>query len=144
MTWLLRTLAFFVLCFFVLPLLRVEDPFRSISLRFFSQSAQAKLYEHRCDPDRTYLFSYELDGEAYLQRYDGYVEPLDDLIPEPLRCTGTLQAPVPMAIRFVPFFRYWSEPEKAIRPSLALFFLLNAVKLGSVLLIVFTFVRRRS
>ncbi|MCC6753616.1 MAG: hypothetical protein IT266_06485 [Saprospiraceae bacterium] len=144
MTWLLRTLAFFVFCFFVLPLLRVEDPFRSISLRVFSQPAQAKLYEHRCDPDRTYLFSYELAGEAYLQRYDGYVEALDGLIPEPLRCSGTLQTPVSMDIRFVPFFRYWSEPEQAIRPSLALFLLLNAVKLGSVLLIVFTFVRRRS
>ncbi|MBK9109568.1 MAG: hypothetical protein IPM92_14645 [Saprospiraceae bacterium] len=143
MIWLLRGLVFFLACFFILPWFQVEDPFRSIGLRFFSISGSAALYQHDCNPDRIYLYEYNLGQTLYQQRYDGYIESLDQKIPENMRCSGTLASKVEIPIRYFPYFKYWSEPEDAIRPSLILFIMLNAVKFGSVILLVLTFVRRR-
>ncbi|MBK8956628.1 MAG: hypothetical protein IPM34_13895 [Saprospiraceae bacterium] len=143
MVWLFRILVFFIACFFILPWFQVEDPFRSLALRFFSRPATAWMYQHDCKPDRVYLFEYYVDYTLYQQRYDGYIESLDHKIPENLRCSGPLSSKVEMPIRFFPYFRYWSEPEDAIRPSLILFIMLNGVKFGSVFLLVLTFVRRK-
>lgn len=142
MIWLLRGLVFFFACFFILPWFQVEDPFRSIALRFFSIPGSAALYQHDCKPDRTYLFEYTLQQTLYQQRYDGYIESLDQKIPENMRCSGALSSKVEIPIRYFPYFKYWSEPEDAIRPSLILFIMLNAVKFGSVILLILTFVRK--
>ncbi len=143
MVWLYRFIVFILACFFILPFLNVENPFRSIALRFFSVPGTAQLYQHDCNPDRVYLFSYTLKGTTYFQRYDGYIEALDQVIPEALRCKGAINESVGIQIRYFPYFRYWSEPELAERLSLLLFGMVNLVKFGSVVLLVLTFVRSR-
>ena len=40
MYWLKITAGFFISCFFILPFFKVEDPLRSIALRFFSSEGQ--------------------------------------------------------------------------------------------------------
>lgn len=142
MIWWIRVLSFFVSCFFLLPLINVEDPFRSLALRFFSKPLTASIYSHECTPDRTYRFQYTLEGTIYQQRYDAYIEDLDMKIPEDIRCSGQLSSPVDVPIRYFPFFKYWSEPEEAIRSSLFLFFLMNFIKVASVFLLIVTFIRK--
>ena len=144
MLWLLRFIVFILACFFILPFLNVEDPFRSIALRFFAVRGTAQLYQHDCNPDRVYLFSYTLEGTTFKQRYDGYIEALDQQIPEHLRCKGAIHETVTIPIRYFPYFRYWSEPESAERLSLILFSMVNLVKFCSVILLILTFVRSSS
>lgn len=143
MIWWIRLLVFVIACFFVLPLINVEDPFRSLSLRFFSKPYTASIYSHECTPDRTYRFEYTLEGTIYKQRYDAYTEGLDNAIPENIRCSGQLATPVQISIRYFPYFKYWSEPEDAIRPSIFMFIMINFIKIASVSLLVWTFVRRK-
>ncbi len=143
MIWIIRIVLFFVACFVLLPLVQVEDPFRSLALRFFAKEHTAHLYQHDCKPDRVYLFEYGIDRAIYRQRYDGYIESLDHKIPESLRCSGVLSSKVEISIRYFPYLKFWSEPVDAIRPSLILFIMLNLVKFGSVILLILTFVRRR-
>ena len=82
MYYLKFVLLFFVLTFFVLPLFNIEDPLRTIALRYFSSRTEANLVEHICKPDRTYWYEYDVASSHYRQRYDGYVERLDAKIPE--------------------------------------------------------------
>lgn len=144
MIWLLRVIGFFGACFFLLPFFRVEDPFRSIALRFFSVSGSAKIYNHTCDGDRVYLYEYSFNSDSFQQRYDGYNEILDKKIPENDRCKGNLSPQVAIEIRYFPYFRYWSEPIDAERPSFILFLMVNVVKIGSILLLILTFIRKRN
>jgi len=144
MIWFLRILVFFIACFVVLPLIQVENPFRSIALRFFAKDHTADVYQHDCNPDRVYLYEYTFDRALYRQRYDGYIETLDQKIPESMRCSGALNEKIEIAIRYFPYLKYWSEPVDAIRSSLMLFLMLNLVKFGSVLLLILTFVRKNS
>jgi hypothetical protein len=141
MYWLKITAGFFISCFFILPFFKVEDPLRSIALRFFSSEGQAEIYEHICNPDRIYRYQYILDQKEYKQRYDGYVEALDNEIPETLRCQNILTQLVPIKIKYFNLFRYWSEPLNAERLSPLLFWGVNIVKIGAILILITTFVR---
>ncbi|HEX5625597.1 MAG TPA: hypothetical protein VFX48_06260 [Saprospiraceae bacterium] len=143
MIWFLRIFVFFAACFFFLPFFQVEDPFRSIALRFFSVPGEARIYEHTCEGDRIYRYEYTLSDVVYLQRYDGYNEILDFKIPENERCKGGLTSIVPIAIRYFPYFRYWSEPMDAERLSFVLFLMVNLVKFAALILLILTFIRRR-
>lgn len=144
MIWLLRIIAFFSACFFLLPFFRVEDPFRSIALRFFSIPGKAKIYNHSCEGDRVYLYEYSFNSDSFQQRYDGYNEILDYKIPENIRCKGTVFPQVEIDIRYFPYFRFWSEPMDAERPSFLLFLMVNVVKLFSIVLLILTFIRKRN
>ena len=97
--WIKFFLLFFAGCFFLLPALNVEDPFRSLSLRFFSKETEAEIYNHSCKPDRIYLYQYNINGKNYKQRYDGYVESIDQLIPEQERCKEAVASLPKMQIR---------------------------------------------
>ncbi len=143
MIWLLRGLAFFAACFFLLPFFKVEDPFRSIALRFFSDQGTAKIYNHSCEGDRVYLYQYHFNADTFQQRYDGYNEVLDFKIPENDRCKGNLMNQVDIPIRYFPYFRFWSEPLDAERPGMFLFIMVNVVKFFSIILLILTFVRRK-
>jgi len=72
MIWFYRLLLFFLSCFFILPFFKVEDPFRSLALRFFAIPGEAKIYNHTCEGDRVYLYQYTIKETLYQQRYDGY------------------------------------------------------------------------
>lgn len=143
MIWFYRILLFFISCFFILPFFRVEDPFRSLALRFFAIPGEAKIYSHSCEGDRVYLYEYKVDETVYQQRYDGYNEILDFKIPENDRCKGTLFQQVNIPIKYFPYFRYWSEPADAERLSFPLFLMVNLVKFVAIFLVILTFIRRR-
>ncbi len=144
MIWFLRLIVFFISCFFILPFFRVEDPFRSIALRFFAIKGQAEIYNHSCEGDRVYLYEYSIQNILYQQRYDGYNQVLDFKIPENDRCKGSLSSKITIPIKYYPHFRYWSEPLDAERLSFPLFLMVNLVKFASVILLILTFVRKRS
>ncbi|MBK8451261.1 MAG: hypothetical protein IPO78_12510 [Saprospiraceae bacterium] len=143
MIWFLRIFLFFIASFFILPFFRVEDPFRSIALRYFSIPGEAWIYDHNCIGDRIYFYEYSLNQTQYQQRYDGYNKILDYKIPENDRCKGVLASKVMIPIKYFPYFRYWSEPLDADRPSFILFLMVNLVKVFSILLLILTFVRKR-
>ncbi|MBK7225493.1 MAG: hypothetical protein WBB17_06130 [Saprospiraceae bacterium] len=140
--WIKFFLLFFAGCFFLLPALNVEDPFRSLSLRFFSKEAEAEIYNHSCKPDRIYLYQYNINGKNYKQRYDGYVESIDQLIPEQERCKEAVASLPKMQIRYFPLFSFWSEPIMSERPNLLMFFGINLVKIFSLLILLWTFLRK--
>jgi hypothetical protein len=143
MIWLIRIVVFFLSCFFILPFFRVEDPFRSLALRFFAVNGFAEIYNHTCEGDRVYLYEYTIQNSLYQQRYDGYNEILDFKIPENERCKGALPVKVPINIKYYPYFRYWSEPLDAEKISFPLFLMVNIVKFSSIVLLILTFVRKR-
>ncbi len=143
MIWIYRILIFFLSCFFILPFFKVEDPFRSLALRFFAIPGEAEIYNHTCEGDRVYLYEYTIDQTIYQQRYDGYNEILDHKIPENDRCKGELPQHVSIPIKYYPYFRYWSEPIDAERLSFPLFLMVNTVKFGAIILMILTFVRKR-
>jgi hypothetical protein len=143
MIWLIRVLLFLIACFFILPFFRVEDPFRSLALRFFAIPGEAKIYDHTCEGDRVYLYEYTIEQTTYQQRYDGYNEVLDFKIPENDRCKGALPNQVKIPIKYYPYFRYWSEPTDAERLSFPLFLMVNIVKFAAIILVILTFVRKR-
>ena len=143
MIWFYRLLLFFLSCFFILPFFKVEDPFRSLALRFFAIPGEAKIYNHTCEGDRVYLYQYTIKETLYQQRYDGYNEILDFKIPENDRCKGELPIQVSIPIKYYPHFRYWSEPLDAERLSFPLFFMVNLVKFAAIILMILTFVRKR-
>jgi hypothetical protein len=143
MIWFNRILIFFLSCFFILPFFKVEDPFRSLALRFFSIPGEAKIYNHTCEGDRVYLYEYTIEETIYKQRYDGYNEILDHKIPENDRCKGQLSQQVAIPIKYYPYFRYWSEPIDAERLSFPLFLMVNVVKFAAIILLILTFVRKR-
>ena len=143
MIWLYRLLLFFLSCFFLLPFFKVEDPFRSLALRFFAVSGEARIYNHTCEGDRVYLYEYMIKQTTYQQRYDGYNKILDFKIPENERCKGDLPEQVLIPIKYYPYFRYWSEPLDAERLSFPLFLMVNLVKFVAIVLVILTFVRKR-
>jgi hypothetical protein len=143
MIWFYRFLTFFISCFFILPFFKVEDPFRSIALRFFSVPGEANIYNHSCEGDRVYLYEYLINQTTYQQRYDGYNEILDHTIPENDRCKGEISNKVHIAIKYYPYFRYWSEPMDAEKPGFPLFLMVNAVKFGAIILVILTFIRKK-
>ena len=143
MIWLYRSLIFLLSCFFILPFFKVEDPFRSLALRFFAIPGEAKIYNHTCVGDRVYLYEYNIQQTTYQQRYDGYNEILDHKIPENDRCNGSLPTQILIPIKYYPHFRYWSEPLDAEKLSFPMFILVNLVKFSAIILMILTFVRKR-
>ena len=138
------SVAFFLLCFFVLPFFNIEDPFRTIALKYFYQESDARIVEHICKPDRTYWYEYQAHEIQYRQRYDGYVEELDNRIAPDRRCMGILNESVPIKIKYFPYFSYWSEPVESIqsKPIIVLMYIL--VKIGAIFILLWTFLRRWS
>ena len=136
------SLAFFLLCFFILPLFNIEDPFRTIVLKYFYKESDALIVEHICAPDRTYWYEYQAHATQYRQRYDGYVEELDNRISPELRCKGVLKDGVPIKIKYFPYFSYWSEPLESIqsKPIIVLMYIL--VKIGAIFILLWTFLRK--
>lgn len=142
MYYLKFVLLFFVLTFFVLPLFNIEDPLRTIALRYFSSQTEANLVEHICKPDRTYWYEYDVASSHYRQRYDGYVERLDAKIPENYRCQGKLTEPTPIDIKYFGGFSYWSEPVESIQESIVIIWMYILIKLGGVFILLWTFLRK--
>jgi hypothetical protein len=139
---LIRIALFFVCCFFILPLFKVEDPFRSLGLRFIYGQVEGALYEHQCEGTRLYRYEYMVGSKLYQQRYDGFNQVVDDRIPPDMRCSGTLTSKVTLPVRYFKWFPIWSEPMEAERLSILLFIMVNAVKIISIVLLIWIFVRR--
>ncbi|HRI00134.1 MAG TPA: hypothetical protein PK006_03695 [Saprospiraceae bacterium] len=140
--WLKIIVSFCISCFFILPFFNVEDPFRAFALRFFYKESTAQIYEHECNPDRIYRYVYQLGGKEYQQRYNGFVEALDQLIPEQERCKLQVPSKPVVAIKYFPYFQYWSEPLQAERLDLWLFLGVNLIKIFAVLILITIFVRK--
>ncbi|MDQ3141192.1 MAG: hypothetical protein M3Q56_02980 [Bacteroidota bacterium] len=120
----------------------MEDPIRSIALRYFYKETEGEIYQHFCDPDRLYFFQYTNNNKPVQHRYKGYIEKLDESIPENERCKGLLSNPVKIQIKYFPFIKKWSEPVDATSSGLALFLMINLVKILSVFLLIWTFLRK--
>ncbi|MBK9270184.1 MAG: hypothetical protein IPM48_01180 [Saprospiraceae bacterium] len=133
---------FLLICFFVLPLFRVEDPFRTISLQLFAKSHRAQITEHICNPDRIYWYEYDLGKNHYRQRYDGYVAALDESIHPDQRCQGPLVKPAEIEIKYFPLFCYWSEPIHKITTSFIELWMFIIIKFAAVFLLLWTFIRK--
>lgn len=133
---------FLLMCMVVLPLLKIENPLRTIGLLYFSKPASATITEHICNPDRTYWYEYDLSGDHYRQRYDGYVETLDNRIPPDLRCSGKLAQGAQIEIKYFPIYRFWSEPLEKITTSPAEVYMYIVIKFAAILLLLWTFLRK--
>lgn len=133
---------FLICCFFLLPLLNIEDPIRTISLSIWGKELNAKLVEHNCKPDRTYFYEYTVHGKTFRQRYDGYVEKLDQTIPENLRCSGVLAQSSDIQITYFPYFSFWSEPVDHIEISKIEKLMYILIKVIGIWILLFTFFRR--
>ncbi|MBK7231909.1 MAG: hypothetical protein IPH93_06530 [Saprospiraceae bacterium] len=133
---------FLLMCFFILPIFRIEDPFRTISLQLFSKTHKAKITEHICNPDRIYWYEYDLGQSHYRQRYDGYVATLDDTIPADQRCQGQILNPPNIDIKYFPLFAYWSEPVNSIATSIFEIWMFLLIKIIAIFLILWTFIRK--
>lgn len=140
--WIKFLVLFLLACFFLLPAMKVEDPFRSIALRFLSKESSAELYNHQCNPDRIYNYRYTIDAKTYEQVYEGYIAALDEIIPESERCKSAVPSLPKFAVRYFPLFSFWSEPMMAERPHFILFLGINLVKIFSILLLIWTFLRK--
>ncbi|MCC6815214.1 MAG: hypothetical protein IT267_02245 [Saprospiraceae bacterium] len=139
----LKLLVLFLLtCFFLLPLLNIEDPIRTISLSLWGEETNAKIVEHICKPDRTYFYTYTVKGKEYRQQYDGYVEKLDQAIDENQRCKGILDNGAPIRIKYFPFFSFWSEPLDHIEVSLIEKIMYILIKIIGIIILLFTFFRK--
>ena len=139
--WLKFIVLFFAACFFLLPALNVEDPFRSLALRFFNKETEAVIYNHSCNPDRIYLYRYQIQNKTFEQRYNGYIEALDNIIPENERCQEVVNSQPKFLIKYFPLFAFWSEPTTAERNNLLMFIGINIVKFFSIILLIWTFLR---
>ncbi|NOT36395.1 MAG: hypothetical protein HOP11_03340 [Saprospiraceae bacterium] len=140
--YLLIIVLFFLTCFFLLPLLNIEDPVRTISLSLWGEETQAKLVEHICKPDRTYWYVYTVKGKDYRQQYNGYVEKLDQQIEENSRCKGVLSNAPEIKITYFPLFSFWSEPVDHIEFSVIEKIMYILIKVIGILILLFTFFRR--
>lgn len=140
--YLLLAILFFLSCFFLLPLLNIEDPIRTISLSLWGKETQARIVEHICKPDRTYWYTYTVKGKEYRQRYDGYVDRLDQYIQEDLRCKGILSISPEIKIKYFPLFSFWSEPIDHIDISTTEKVMYILIKIIGILILLFTFFRK--
>ncbi len=138
---LLRVLVFLAACFFLLPLFKIEDPIRSLGLRFMYAETEGFLYEHQCDRDRVYRYEYSVNTKRYQQFYTGYNEKIENSIPDSLRCSGKLNERAPITVRYFIGFPLWSEPSDAERLSIGLFIMVNAVKVIAIILLIWIFIR---
>lgn len=135
-------LLFLACCFFLLPMLNIEDPLRTISLYLWGKETDAMIVEHICKPDRTYWYEYTTNGKVFRQRYDGYVERLDKQIPEDSRCKGILSSGTPIKIKFFPLYSFWSEPIEHIEISGMEKLMYILIKILGIWILLFTFLRR--
>ena len=135
-------LTFSGVLFFLLPLLNIEDPIRTISLSLWGRVSDARIVEHICKPDRTYWYEYNTNGKLFRQRYDGYVEKLDLQIPEDSRCKGILPNAAPIKIKFFPLYSFWSEPIEHIEISKTEKLLYVLIKIIGIWILLFTFLRK--
>lgn len=133
---------FLLSCFFLLPLLNIEDPIRTISLGLWGQVTDASIVEHICKPDRTYWYTYQVHGKEFRQRYDGYVEKLDRHIDENQRCKGVLTDAPTIKIKYFPFFSFWSEPLDHIEVSTLEKIMYIIIKVFGIIILLFTFFRK--
>ena len=133
---------FLICCFFLLPLLNIEDPIRTICLSFWGRQTDAQIVEHICKPDRTYWYTYETHGKTFRQQYNGYVEALDNRIPEEARCKGLLSASVPVAINYFPLYAFWSEPIEHIEVSTTEKIMYIIINILGIWILMFTFLRK--
>ncbi|MEO6189027.1 MAG: hypothetical protein ABIO44_00345 [Saprospiraceae bacterium] len=133
---------FFFCCFFLLPLLNIEDPIRTISLSLLGKETDAHIVEHICKPDRTYWYEYISKGKSYRQQYNGYVVKLDEAIQENSRCQGILPVPAEIKIRVFPYYSYWSEPVDHILVSDIEKFMYILIKIIGIWILLFTFIRK--
>ncbi len=133
---------FLLSCFFLLPLLNIEDPIRTISLSLWGKEIEANIVEHICKPDRTYWYTYYVKGKEYRQRYDGYVEKLDQYINENQRCKGILSDSPKIKIKYFPYFSFWSEPMDHIEVSSLEKIMYILIKVFGLLILLFTFFRK--
>ncbi|MEP7196817.1 MAG: hypothetical protein ABI851_09865 [Saprospiraceae bacterium] len=133
---------FLLSCIFILPLLNIEDPLRTISLSFWGKETKAKIVEHICKPDRTYWYEYLINGKSYRQQYNGYVEKLDQQIPENERCKGVLQEPAEIEIKYFPMYSFWSEPLDHIDINFLEKIMYILIKIIGILILMFTFFRK--